>query len=96
VGWLVVDDQQLEIRSLVSRWIPDQAVRHDDVGEITVSRKIQVHLPIVRWRRLDVVTFGPHSDLADISLELSPRKLVVTELRARGYAVSDQTGQARA
>jgi hypothetical protein len=88
LGRLIVDDQELVVRSVVTRWIPARSVSKDAVGEITVVRRIEIHSPILRWRRVDIASFDASSPFADVSVRLSPRKRLVEALRARGYSVS--------
>jgi hypothetical protein len=89
-GRLVVDDRELAVRSAVTRWIPARPVSKDAVGEISVGRRIEIHLPILRWRRMEIVSFDPSSAFADVSIKLSPRKHIVEVLRAWGYSVIER------
>jgi hypothetical protein len=90
LGRLVVDDRDLAIRSAVTRWIPPRSISKDTVGDISVARRIDIHLPILRWRQAEVVTFDSTSPFADVSIELSPSAQIVDVLRARGYSVIDR------
>jgi hypothetical protein len=89
-GRLVVDEHELAVRSALTRWIPVRSVSKDAVGDIWVVRRIEIHLPIVRWRKVEVVRFDPTGPFADVSIKLSPSKGIVDVLRARGYSVIDQ------
>jgi hypothetical protein len=94
VGWplgrLVVDDQELTVRSAGTRWIPARSVGKNAVGDISVVRRIVISLPILRWRQVEVVRFDPRGPFADVSVRLSPAKRIVDVLRAAGYFVIDQ------
>jgi hypothetical protein len=89
-GRLVVDDRELTVRSAATRWIPALSVGKDAVGEISATWRIEIHLPILHWRRVDVLSFEPSSPFADVSIKLSPRKRIVDVLRARGYVVIEE------
>jgi len=89
-GRLVVDDRELAVRSAPTRWIPARSVSRDAVGEISVQKRIMIHLPAGPWRRVEVVSFDPASSFADVSVTLSARRHIVDVLRARGYSVTDQ------
>ena len=89
-GRLVVDDRELAIRSAATRWVPARSVSKDAVGEISIVRRIEIHFPILHWRRVEVVRFDPSSPFADVSIKLPPRKRIVNVLRAQGYSVIDQ------
>jgi hypothetical protein len=92
LGRFVVADEELAVRSPAATrwWIPERSVSKDVVGEILVSRRIVVHLPVLRWRRIDVVEFRPGSALADVRLGVPWRRRVAAELRGRGYSVTDR------
>ena len=90
-GRLVVDDRELVVRSAVTRWIPARSASKDTVGDIRVARRIEIHLPILRCRQVEVFRFDPSSPLADVSIKLSPRKRLTEVLRARGYSVVEET-----
>jgi hypothetical protein len=88
LGRFVVGDQELAVRSpLAGWWIPERSASKDTVGEITVSRTIVVHLPVLHWRWMDVVRFAPGSAFADVWLRVPARRRVADELRRRGYGV---------
>jgi hypothetical protein len=89
-GRLVVDDRELAVRSAVTRWIPARSVSKDAVGEISVARRIEIPLPILRRRRMEIVSFDQSSAFADVSIQLSPRKHIIEVLRARGYSVIER------
>jgi len=91
VGRLVVDDRELVVRSAVARWIPARSVSKDAVGEISVARRTEILLPIIRWRRVAIVMFDPSSQFADVTIKLPPRKRVTEVLRAWGYSVTEET-----
>ena len=59
VGRLVVDEHELAVRSALTQWIPARSVSRDAVGEISVVRRIEIRLPILRGRQVEVVTFDP-------------------------------------
>jgi hypothetical protein len=87
-GKFVIGDQELGVRSsLIRWWIPERSVSKDTVGEITVSRTLMVDLPVLHWRWMGVVRFGPGSAFADVWLKVPARRRVVDELRGRGYPV---------
>jgi hypothetical protein len=90
LGRLAVNDRELVVRSVVTRWIPARSVRKDAVGEISVVRRIDIYLLVLRWRRVEIVSFDPSGPFADVSVELSPRKHIVEKLRARGYSVIEE------
>jgi hypothetical protein len=90
-GRLVVGDHELTVRSsLAGWWIPQRSVSKDAVCEISVSSRIVVHLPVLRWRRVEVVRFGPGSAFADVWLTVPRRRRIVDELRGRGHSVADR------
>ena len=90
LGRLAVGDHELTVSSSPARWwIPERSVSKDAVGEIPVSSRIVVHLPVLRWRRVEVVRFGPGSEFADVWLMVPRRRRIVDELRGRGYSVAD-------
>jgi hypothetical protein len=87
LGRFVIGDQELAVRSwLTGWWIPERSVSKAAVGEISVSWMIVVHLPVLRWRRVKVVGFGPGSTFADVWLS----SRVGDELRRHGYSVVDE------
>lgn len=89
-GRFVVGDHELTVRaSLTGWWIRERSVSKDAVGEISVSSRIVVHLPVLRWRRVEVVRFGPGSAFADVRLRVPRRRRIADELRGRGYSVTD-------
>ena len=89
-GRFVVGDHELTVRaSLTGWWIRERSVSKDAVGEISVSSRIVVHLPVLRWRRVEVVRFGPGSAFADVRLTVPRRRRIADELRGRGYSVTD-------
>jgi hypothetical protein len=89
LGRFIVRDQELAVRaSLAGWWIPERSVSRDAVGEISVSSRIVVHLPLLHWRRVEVVRFGPASAFADVWLKVPRRRRIVDELRSRGYSVA--------
>ena len=90
LGRLAVNDRELVVRSVVTRWIPARSVSKEAVGEISVVWRIEIHLPILRWRRVEIVSFDPSSPLADVSVKLSPRTHVIEVLRAQGYSVIEE------
>jgi hypothetical protein len=90
LGRLAVDDRELVVRSVVNRWIPPRSVSRDAVGEISVVWRIEIQLPILRWRRVEIVSFDPSSPFADVSIKLSPRKHIIEVLRAQGYSVIEE------
>jgi hypothetical protein len=89
LGRLTVDDQELTVRSAATVWIPPRSVSKDAVGEISVVRRIEIKLPVLHWRRVEVVSFEQNSPLADVTIKLSPRQRIVDMLRAQGYRVID-------
>jgi hypothetical protein len=90
-GRLVVGDHGLTVSSSPAGWwIPERTVSKDAVGKISVSPRIVVHLPVLRWRRVEVVRFGPGSAFADVWLTVPRRRRIVDELRGRGYSVADR------
>jgi hypothetical protein len=90
LGRLTVDNHELAVRSALTRWIPARSVSKNAVGDISVVKRTEIHLPILRWRQVEVVRFDPASPFADVSIKLSPRKRIADVLRARGYSVIDQ------
>jgi hypothetical protein len=90
LGRLVINDRELVVRSVVNRWIPARSVRKDAVGEISVVWRIEIHLPVLRRRRVEIVSFDPSSPFADVSFKLSPRKHIIEVLRAQGYSVIEE------
>jgi hypothetical protein len=88
IGRLVIDEDELTVRSAAIRFIPARSVSRDAAGHILVRREVKIYLPVVRWRRLDVVTFGATSPFADVRVRVSPRKRVADVLRAHGYTVT--------
>jgi len=90
LGRFTVGDQQLAVHASPAWWIPERSVSKDAVGEISVSRMIVVHLPDLRWRRVEVVRFGPGSAFADVQIRVPRRRRIVDELRGRGYSVTDR------
>jgi len=91
LGTLVVGDHELTVSSpLAGWWIPERSVSKDAVGEISVFRRIVVHLPVLRWHRVDVLRFGPGSAFADVRLRVPQRRRIADELRGRGYSVTDR------
>jgi hypothetical protein len=89
-GRFIVGDQQLAVRSSPTWWIPERSVSKDAVGEISVSSKIVAHLPVLHWRRVEVVRFAPGSVFADVWLRVPRHRRVADELRGRGYSVTDR------
>jgi hypothetical protein len=88
-GRFIVADDALGVRTAYVRWIPEQSASKAEVGRITVREILHVELPILHWRRRDVVRFGEcTSELAAVSVTLSRRRKIVDQLRARGYAVT--------
>lgn len=91
IGRLIVGNDALIVRSSVIPWIPARSAGIDEVGEISVDWILHVDLPVVHWRRREVVRFEDSaSALFGVSLELHGRKQIVEELRARGYSVTDK------
>jgi hypothetical protein len=88
-GRLAVSDRELVVRSVVPRWMPARSVSKDAIGEISVARRIEIRLPLLRWRRLEIVSFDPSSPFADVSMKVSSHKHLVEVLRARGYSVNE-------
>jgi hypothetical protein len=91
LGRLVVDGRELSVRSAAIPLIPERSVSRDAAGEISVVRRIEIHLPILHWRQVDEVRFDVTSPFADVRMKLSPRKRIVDVLRARGYSVDQRT-----
>jgi len=89
LGRLVIDDHELVIRCLASRWIPARSAPRASIGEISVARRIEITLPVLSWHRMDVVRFDAAGPFADVQLRLPSRRQITDELRARGYAVAD-------
>jgi hypothetical protein len=89
-GRLIVGDQQLAVRSSPAWWIPERSVSKDAVGVISVSSKIVVDLPVLHWRHVEVVRFGPGSAFADVRIRVPRRRRIVDELRGRGYSLTDR------
>jgi hypothetical protein len=88
---LIVGRRELTVRSALERWIPTQSASREAVGEILVDGTIKVTLPVLRWRRLDILRFeDPGSPFAGVTLTLARRKRIVEELRSRGYSVTDR------
>jgi hypothetical protein len=89
LGRLIIDDHELVIRSPAAWWIPPRSAPRTSIGEISVVRRIEVTLPILSWRRMDVVRFDPASPFADVQLRVPPRRRITAELRGRGYTVAE-------
>lgn len=83
----MIDDRELVVRSAVTRWILARSASKDTVGDISVARTVEIRLPILGCRQVDVVRFDPGSPFADVSIKLSPRNRVIEVLHARGYSV---------
>jgi hypothetical protein len=61
------------------------------VGEISVYQRIEIRLPIFRWRRLAILRFeDPDSPFSGVSVGLPRRSQIIEDLRARGYSVTDR------
>lgn len=88
LGRLVIDDRELVIRCLASRWIPARSAPRASIGEISVVRRIDVTLPVFSWHRMDVVSFDPAGPFADVQLRLPSRRRITDKLRTRGYTVA--------
>jgi hypothetical protein len=93
-GWplarLVVGSQQLTVWSALNRWIPTQSASKDAVGDVLLDRKLHITLPVLRWQRLDILTFDPDSPFGGLTVTLARRARIPEELRRRGYTVIDQ------
>jgi hypothetical protein len=93
-GWplakLIVSSQELTVWSALNRWIPTQSASKDAVGEILLDRRLHVTLPLLRWQRLDVLTFDPGSPFGGLTATLARRTRIAEELRCRGYTVTDR------
>jgi hypothetical protein len=90
LGRIVVDEHELVVRSLLPWWIPDRSASRQAAGDISVSSIVYVHLPVLHWRRIDVVGFGADGPLGDVSLQFPRRKQIAEVLRARGYSVTSR------
>lgn len=88
-GRLTIDSHDLTVRSAGIGWIPARTVSRDAIGDISVATRVQISLPILRWRRFHLVTFDPAGPLADVYLRLPPRKRIVDVLGHYGYSVTD-------
>jgi hypothetical protein len=90
-GRFVIGNQELTVRSSPTRWIRARSASRDAVGEISFYERVEIHLPILHWRRLDNLRFeDPESAFFGVSLMLPRRKQIIEELRARGYSVTDR------
>jgi hypothetical protein len=93
-GWplakLIVGGQELTVWSALNRWIPTQSASKDAVGDILLDRRLHVTLPVLRWRRLDILTFDPDSPFGGLTITLARRARIAEELRCRGYTVTDR------
>lgn len=90
-GRLVISDGEITIGSSLIRWIPERSAGTDTAGEISVSDRLLISLPVFGWRRQAVLGFeDPASPLAGVSLMLPGRTGAIDELRASGFAVTDR------
>lgn len=88
LGRLVVDEHQLVVRSLAPRFIAARSAAKREVGDISVRSQVELHLPVLHWRRIDIVRFRADGPLADVSLKFPRRRRVAEVFRAHGYSVT--------
>jgi hypothetical protein len=84
----MIDEHELVVRSLVGWWIPARSASSENVGEISVSSEIHVILPVLRWRRVEIVRFRSDGQFGDVSLMFPRRKRIAEVFRACGYSVT--------
>jgi hypothetical protein len=87
-GRLVIDEHELVVRSLLAWWIPARSVSRQVVGEISVVSNIHLTLPVLHWRRVEIVRFGSDGPFGDVSLTFPRRKRIAEVFRAHGYSVT--------
>ena len=95
VGWpfgrFVIGSEELTVRSSLARWIRARSASRGAVGEISVYERVDIQLPILRWRRLDNLRFeDPDSPFFGVSVMLPRRTRIIEELCAHGYTVIDR------
>jgi hypothetical protein len=90
-GRFVIGDEELTVRSSLTRWIRVRSASKNAVGEISFYERVEIYLPILHWHRLDNLRFeDPDSPFFGVSLMLPRRTRIIEELRARGYSVIDR------
>jgi hypothetical protein len=87
-GRLVIDEHGLVVRSVVPWFIRARSASSLEIGGISVISRVGIHLPVIHWRRVDVVRFSADGPFADVSLKFPRRKRIAEAFLARGYSVT--------
>jgi hypothetical protein len=84
----VIDEHELVVRSPFPRWIPARSASRQAIGDISVTSMVEVTLPVLHWRSVDIVHVCADGPFGDVSLKFPRRGRIAEVLRACGYSVT--------